>query len=187
MPENSIRYRRLPGTGKSAVHYIRLYEGPDHLLQITTSGYHETYKRFYYRDIQAVVLRKTDRWWLWGLILGVPGVLAVLIGLLLGGGGGILLGLVGTILFFVAGLGFAGGPSCEGFIRTAVQTERLLSVGRLRRARKILARLQPLIAAAQGPLSAEALARPAVVSTAVETPAPPEASSPAAEPPPPSA
>src|SRR5436305_13755595 len=38
-----------------------LWLGKDHLLCIDTNGYTETYKRFYFRDIQALVIRKTER------------------------------------------------------------------------------------------------------------------------------
>jgi hypothetical protein len=40
-------------------------------------------------------------------------------------------------------------------LRTAVQIEQLASLSRLRRARKVLDRLRPLIAEAQGPLGPE--------------------------------
>src|SRR5438270_8932541 len=38
-----------------------LWLGKDHLLCIDSSGYTENYKRFYFRDIQALVIRKTER------------------------------------------------------------------------------------------------------------------------------
>jgi hypothetical protein len=69
---------------------------------------------------------------------------------------------LGEIVFF-AFLGFVFavpllinnllGPSCVCHLRTAVQTEELSSLNRLRRARKLLNRIRPLIAAAQGELS----------------------------------
>jgi hypothetical protein len=45
------------------------------------------------------------------------------------------------------------GPTCVCHLKTAVQTEELPSLRRLRRARKVLARLRPLIVAAQGELT----------------------------------
>jgi len=81
---------------------------------------------------------------------------------------------LGEIVFF-AFLGFVFavpflinnllGPSCICSLRTAVQTEELSSLNRLRRARKVLNRIRPLIAAAQGELSPEEI--PARLRTAV--------------------
>ena len=48
-----------------------LWVGKDHLLCIDTNGYTETYKRFYFRDIQAVILRKTVEWHIMSVILSV--------------------------------------------------------------------------------------------------------------------
>ncbi|HWI55617.1 MAG TPA: hypothetical protein VNZ22_00220, partial [Bacillota bacterium] len=47
-----------------------LWLGPDHLLCIETTGYTETYKRFYFRDIQAVLIRQTKRQRNWTLAFG---------------------------------------------------------------------------------------------------------------------
>src|SRR6266853_1047397 len=48
-----------------------LWLGKDHVLCIDTSGYNESYKRFYFRDIQALVIRKTERQKWSALILAV--------------------------------------------------------------------------------------------------------------------
>jgi hypothetical protein len=50
------------------------------------------------------------------------------------------------------------GPTCVCHVQTAVQTEKLPSLKRLRKARKILNQLKPLIAAVQGELPAQELA-----------------------------
>ena len=47
-----------------------LWLGSDHLLCIDTTGYTENYKRFYFRDIQAIVIRKTEAWKFVALALG---------------------------------------------------------------------------------------------------------------------
>src|SRR5213082_404842 len=51
-----------------------LWLGKDHLLCIDTSGYTENYKRFYFRDIQALLIRKTGRRKWWGLVFAVLAV-----------------------------------------------------------------------------------------------------------------
>src|SRR5436305_8222975 len=56
-----------------------LWLGKDHLLCIDTTGYTETYKRFYFRDIQAIVIRRTESWKFTSLGLGVLAALFTLI------------------------------------------------------------------------------------------------------------
>src|SRR5215204_2703484 len=53
------QYQKLPGRGASFTHYVRLYLAADHLLQVSSTGFTERYKRFYFRDIQWITLRKT--------------------------------------------------------------------------------------------------------------------------------
>src|SRR6185503_16307515 len=59
-------YRRLPGRESGLLSYSRLWLGPDHLLLARTTFFSEEYKRFYFRDIQAIVMRKTRRHLFWG-------------------------------------------------------------------------------------------------------------------------
>jgi hypothetical protein len=47
------------------------------------------------------------------------------------------------------------GPTCVCHVKTAVQTDELPSLRRLRQARNVLARLQPLITEPQGQLKPE--------------------------------
>ena len=132
-----------------------LWLGKDHLLSIDSTGYTESYKRFYFRDIQAFFLRKTEGQKWVGLIL------AVLVGLFffpaaLGEGPVRIVFGTGAAIFALAFLlNLALGPACSCQLRTAVQVEELPSLVRIRRARKILERLRPLISAAQGELRRE--------------------------------
>src|SRR5262252_7141323 len=59
-----------------------LWLGKDHLLVIDSSGYTETYKRFHFRDIQALVLCRTDRWLYQAVILAALGCFFGLIAIL---------------------------------------------------------------------------------------------------------
>ena len=163
------QYRRLtwPHRRKSgfvAATYIRssLWLGNDHLLAIDSNGYSESYKRFYFQDIQAVSLRLTPRRQIWNWVLGVP--TAICLGgwgydLLLGnniGLAGIIAGVACTLLFAIPLLlNNLFGPTCACTLRTAVQTEELPSLCRLPKTRRILNLLRPLIAQAQGQLAPE--------------------------------
>ena len=146
-------YVKLPGVGHQIGSYTRLYRGADHLLQVSSVTFSENYKRFYFRDIQAfVVLRTND----WIVVIGLLLMLAlVLTGLAVGVGdsvGSVVLGSFAALLLILALVVGLRGPSCRCHVRTAVQTEKIPSLNRLRRAEKILAELAPLITAAQEPM-----------------------------------
>lgn len=151
-----------------------LWLGPDHLLVIDTNGYTERYKRFYFRDIQAITIvlnRRRSVWnWILGLLVGFSAAIwwsyffsngGFSIGLAIFGGCILLLGvpLVLNNLF---------GPTCTCHLQTAVQTEHLCSLARLRKARKVMGLLRPLILQAQGgPLAApETAPQPEAISSA---------------------
>lgn len=153
-------YRRLPGRGAGLASYTRLYEAPDHLLQVTSTGWSESYKRFFYRDIQMVTLRRTRHLNVYTGVLGgltllfaLPGGLAVQ-----ANGGPAAFFFVMAGIFLVAMIvNLLLGPTCACYLHTAVQTERLASVSRVRRARRLLARLKLLVESAQGQLGPEQL------------------------------
>src|SRR6059036_2592658 len=81
MPRGEKVYRRLPGRESGLLSYSRLWLGPDHLLLARTTFLSEEYKRFYFRDIQAIVTRRTERREISNVIFAftalVLGVLAV--------------------------------------------------------------------------------------------------------------
>ena len=129
-----------------------LWLGEDHLLGVVSHGFSEEYKRFYFRDIQAIIIRKTDGGRIGNIILLALAVPALIAALVSSAGFNIFWFIVtGIFLLFVL-LNTLGGPTCVCHLRTAVQTDSLPSLGRIRRARKVLARLRPLIAEAQGQL-----------------------------------
>jgi hypothetical protein len=172
------QYRRLTRSklrssfALAAASRSSLWLGQDHLLVIDTSGYNETYKRFYFRDIQALTLSLTQRRLVWNWILGVStaGCLSIW-GFFFAANpnpGLTVVGIAfGTILVFALPLLLNNllGPTCACHLRTAVQTERLCSLNRLRHARKLIERLRPLITAAQGTLPAGESSVPPPAST----------------------
>jgi hypothetical protein len=157
-----------------------LWLGGDHLLCIDTNGYTETYKRFYFRDIQAFTLTSSKRRLIWNLVLGFLTVpcLAGLVTTLLSTPGADAGAIVGwSVPTFVFGVPLLInnllGPACVCYLRTAVQVEELASLSRWRKARNVLARLRPLIAAAQGELAPEEI--PARLRELAAAPAPGDA------------
>ena|SRR5436190_2801872 len=169
MPRAEKVYRRLPGRTSGFLSYSRLWLGPDHLLFARTAFFSEEYKRFYFRDIQAIVVRKTKRHIYWNWMIGVLFglccvVLAVgffemssrsiqssdIFGLIVWGAPAV------ACLAFLY-LNYVFGPGCICHVRTAVQNEELSPLKRFRAARKVIERLRPNIEKAQGPLAPELL------------------------------
>jgi hypothetical protein len=175
-----VQYVRLPGSGSSrrGAQWIsvarlncRLWLGDDHLLQVESAGgYSENYKRFYFRDIQAIVIRKTKNWFAWNVVLAFLTASALILVLSTmpktppsrwtGGeiAGGVFLGMIVAVFGLLFLINFLNGPTCSCRLKTAVHEEELPSLRRYRRAVKVLARIKPLIETAQGSLKAETLA-----------------------------
>jgi hypothetical protein len=171
-------YRRLPGTGYRYLipgwtivllffvigifalffrgRRVQLWQGEEHLLFVEWDGSREYYKRFPYRDIQAFIVQRTNEGRIISAILAAVVLIFGALALAAGDPGGRIALLVVAGFFGLLLLGHAlSGPTCKGFIRTAVQLEELPSLTRLRRFRKVLERLRPLIEAAQGQLASE--------------------------------
>lgn len=162
-------YQRLTrsavaGRGRIALAFTgrqSLWLAKDHLLSIRSNLFIEEYRRFYFRDIQAITLRRTRRRTIWNLILSLA--LLIILASFWSGSISILSANEWPFytLFAVVGLPLVinnlRGPTCTCYIRTAVQMEELPSMNRLRKVSRILERIRPLIAEAQGELTAEQL------------------------------
>jgi hypothetical protein len=150
MAEEHPTYQRLPGSGGGGFQRCRLWLGPDHLLQVASTPVGERYKRFYFADIQALILRRSRSGLWWGIVwLAITALHGVPVFFGVEPEGLIFLGTSGGICLLIALLVLIRGRSCFCTIRTAVQTEELPSLRRLGTARKVLVRLRPLIEAAQ--------------------------------------
>lgn len=136
-----------------------LWLGPDHLLCIESTGFTESYKRFYFRDIQAFIIRKTDGYKYASLVLGLLGVFLSVLGAV-SGDRTVLIVMLSIAAFFwlCMLLNLLLGATAACSLQTAVQVEPLPSIHRLRKARDVLSTLRPLIASAQGGLTPEEIA-----------------------------
>jgi hypothetical protein len=133
-----------------------LWLGPDHLLYAIRTRYSESYKRFYFRDIQAITICRTEN----GAYLNALLALITL-------GVAILTYFLSSPIHFnqiyVASLSafpllflaynVALGPTCKCKLYTAVQVEPILAFTRLRKTQKTLQSIYPLIEAEQGVLN----------------------------------
>ncbi|HUN56049.1 MAG TPA: hypothetical protein VMU29_12935 [Smithella sp.] len=144
-------YKKLPGRGPKHISFfdvsriwVKLWLGKDHLLCIYYTGATEDYKRFYYEDIQAIMIRKTIRFLVWNIVffflllvcailgykfkfMALPCYVAALF----------------IIIFFLINL--AMGPTCVCHLYTMVSEEELYSLRRLSTAKKVIDIITPLI------------------------------------------
>jgi len=149
----AVEYRRLPGRGRTPLGSDSLWIGEDHLLLVELRGFTETYRRFYFRDVQAIILRRTDRAGRVAVLLGVLGLVFLGFAADAGPVWNVVWGGVSGLLFLGLAVNVALGPSCSCVLRTALQTVRLRPLGRLRRARRVLERLRTHIELEQGTLT----------------------------------
>jgi hypothetical protein len=140
----------LRRSGTTARSILRLAE--DHLLLCDyRAGFIERYKRFYLRDIEAFIIRRTVHWIAAVIIWGLSAVLFLVIGSAAGWNKIVTATLVGICGSFII-WNLVRGPSCRTHIQTAVQTDRLPMLKRLRKTERVLRSLFPLIEQAQGKL-----------------------------------
>ena len=155
MADSPAPYRKLPGRGSGLIGASAVWEGDTHLLIVKSWPSGESYRRFFYADIQAIILRQTKRRMVINIVLGVIFVVAeaLLVAAMFEsvGESGVLVagGVLGGICVFFVLVNSLLGPTCTMHIQTAIQCEPLPTVRRQRRARQILTRIQPRIAAAQ--------------------------------------
>ena len=146
-------YRKLTPMHRGLGTMTQLWLGPDHLLHVQSTGYSESYRRFYLRDIQCLVLVHTASRTYLAVTLTV---LLLIIGAIVVGSGGRLVGcaiLAGVFLPFFL-WNHLLGAGCRVVVVTAVQQENVTALSRLPKTRRIMAELKPLIEAAQADLTA---------------------------------
>ncbi len=156
----SATYSRIPGRRILSLGIVhKVYAGPDHLLLLSSTSFSETYKRFYYRDIQAVVTRKTWRGAAWNAALAAaaaPFLYFAATGGSAPSGWTIFSWICALFFLLLLLVNWLRGPTCAAHLRTAVHLVELPTLGRLRSARKAVALLRPRIAEAQGALAPDA-------------------------------
>jgi len=167
MPRAPKEYRRLPGRGTlldgdkwyaTSRALCTVWMGSDHLLLVSRAGYTENYKRFYFRDIQAIIIRKTAT-----SLIGNTVLVILALGFFLWAAdvsdsiARIVLALLGGFFTFLTLLSLWRGSTCVTQIKTAVQTEQLAAWNRMRAARKGMAMLRPRLLEAQGQFPQEDL------------------------------
>ncbi|ACL02672.1 hypothetical protein Dalk_0969 [Desulfatibacillum aliphaticivorans] len=144
-------FKKVPGGGKNILAPSYLWMAKDHLLCVnTTLFYDESYRRFFFKDIQAIFFQKTISGFVW---MGFYLFISLLMGWGVVSGGpqaaaALLTPLFIFILLLVRRIYLWG--SCKFWIQTESGVELIKSVNSRRRAKQLLAQLRPLIEQAQG-------------------------------------
>ncbi len=149
------RYRKLPGRRRGLFRGASLWLGSDHLLSVKSLRIREEYKRFHFRDVQAIVVARAPRFHVSTLHL-LAAILWLAAYLFAGNRRPHLtwmLWRLGAALLLAWRL-ISARWSCRCRIYTAVSREELPSIHRVWTARKFLDQVTPRIAEAQGTLPA---------------------------------
>ncbi|MDP6634224.1 MAG: hypothetical protein QGG42_04960 [Phycisphaerae bacterium] len=157
MAESTETYRRMPSTLVGTL--LRWFDrstawlGDDHVLLASRMLWFERYNRFYFADIQAITICRTQTGLVWNILLGVgTGLIAF---------GGMLndFPLVSLIWLGIFALplimNVIQGPTCSCHIYTAVSARKLACFNRLDKAALFLQTVRPLVTAVQGEVSDE--------------------------------
>lgn len=128
-----------------------MWLGSDHLLLVKSAWFREEYKRFYFRDIQAIVVAPCARFH-----VSMPILIFALLWLLPGLGmafwpaGVAVVWGIGTLAMAATWVSISLASSCRCRLYTAVSKDDLPSLYRTWTARKFLNKVKPWIDRAQG-------------------------------------
>jgi hypothetical protein len=162
-------YRRLSGRGVKrggkagfvAPVLCRLYMGSDHLLQVESTRLTESYRRFYFSEIQGFVVRKTSSATWITIVLSVLALGCVSMAVAIKDRELIVMPIIplAVILLFLI-INWIAGPSCVTHVFTSLGSEELGSLKRIRRARKVLREVRKAIESVQGTADPQAFVTP---------------------------
>jgi hypothetical protein len=128
------------------------------LLAVHSNYFSEDYKRFFYRDIQAIITRKTITGMIQNICLGIISLLFLLPAFWFEGGYALFyIIMAGMFLVFLL-INWFRGPTCISHIMTPVQTVRLFAFKRIKSTKRAMDHLKSLVESTQGAISQEAKA-----------------------------
>ncbi|HWC98271.1 MAG TPA: hypothetical protein VG456_16040 [Candidatus Sulfopaludibacter sp.] len=145
------KYRKLPGRRRGIIRGASLWLGEGYLLSVKSMRFREDYKRFYFRDVQAIAVAKAPRFHIStrSLLLGAVWLIAYGVASVVHSRHTWILWTVAAALV-AAWVVVSGFFSCRCRLYTAVSREELPSVYRTWTARKFLDKLTPHITEVQG-------------------------------------
>ena len=148
-----MTYRKLPGRRSGFLHGASLWIGPDHILAVKSLRFREEYKRFYLRDIQAIVVATR---WRFHVSTRAAGIAALWLVVLIAAWSRVAWAPVAlsvvAVCLVASWLYVSAAHSCSCRIYTSVSRDDLPSIYRTWTARKFLAEVEPRIWQVQGVL-----------------------------------
>jgi hypothetical protein len=158
MSASEAKYKKLRGRGASFLGVTQLWMAEDHLMAVTSVMGFEQYRRFFFQNIEALVMRRTAARLAWNVVL-------FLVMVLIAGCGyaisetfatrdsktttGIVTACLIAPFLIAAAINSFLGPTCSFWVQTSGGLEPLGAPARLRAARKVVDRIAPEIARAQ--------------------------------------
>lgn len=156
--KNTLPYRRLPG---GRLTRYSLWQADDHLLNVQRREFTERYERFYFRDIQAIVLHRTATFVVLTVIFLSLTALMALLAMTRENTGVMVFWWIMTATFGTVALwNWRLGPTCVCYLFTAIDRYRVRALSRIKIANRVIERLQPLIQRAQHDLETQASQAP---------------------------
>jgi hypothetical protein len=143
----SMRFR-VSGAGQ-----VSLWLGEDCLVQTRMMFCREHYNRFDYKEIQALVLRRTARGMIYNLILG--GLAAIFAGLgfyVNNSDAWIAFGVIIAFWLILLLINAIRGATCRCTLQTSLGSKPLPTLNRMRPAKRAMARIAERVEAVQGAL-----------------------------------
>jgi hypothetical protein len=156
--------RKLPGSGLNWTGRGKLWQGQDHLLEVTTLFIMQHYRRFFFHETKAFSVQRTKVRLGWALGQGGVGAICALVAGSLWWIGErnpdedwhvllyVFAGMIGAAALFCLALlavNLLLGPSCRCHILTPTGWHVLAAPARLGPALRVQAQIIPLIEAAQ--------------------------------------
>jgi len=146
-------YRRLPGRARRLFDVSTLWYTDDHLLLVIRQAFSESYRRYYFRDIQSIAMHRDGRGSVWWALLGLASILVVIpavASFIAGAPGRWWWGSAGGVVLIGLGIHWWRGATCCCRMRTILQEAEIAPLRRMRWVRSALAIIEPLLEASQG-------------------------------------
>lgn len=157
--KNPSPYRRLPG-GRLTRH--SLWQSSDHLLSVERREFTERYTRFYFRDIQAILVQRTSTHVIVAAIFMSLTALTALLAITRESGSALVFWLIMMAAFGATALwNWRLGPTCICYLFTAIDRYRVRALSRVSIADRVIDALQPLLQGAQQDIDVQAPQEPA--------------------------
>lgn len=149
-------YKKLVRRRGSLGSHVSLWLAADHVLLVEANLMTERYQRFWLKDIQGFMTGpSSESRWVTGISLLLILFFAML-ALTLGSDAGVVFTVLACVVAPFLLYGLLLGRTCRFYVITAVQRTQWTNVARRGQVRKLLARLEPLIAEAQSDVFAAA-------------------------------